>query len=167
MQKRKNVWPQKQFLSSPENFRRPFFSRWLRISSLPFHLPKFLMTFFRHFLDFYISTNHKSPQVQLHKQFLLTFFHHSIKVFSTFFGFHPSFPLSHFQIYNYNCTIAILQLQITFYNCRNCHQLHVKICPAVKVTLRLPERPGIAMNAYCWDGSSCVGSISKMHKKYP
>ena len=34
--------------------------------------------------------------------------------FSTFFGFHPSFPLSHFQIYNYNCIIAILQLQITF-----------------------------------------------------
>src|SRR6218665_2382759 len=37
--------------------------------------------------------------------------------------------LPNLRIYNYNCTIAILQLQITFYNCRNCHQLHVKICP--------------------------------------
>ena len=68
-------------------------------------------------------------QVQLHRQFLLTFFHHSVNIFSTFFSFHPSFPLSHLQIYNYNCTIPVLQLQITFYNCRNCHQLRVKICP--------------------------------------
>jgi len=51
-----------------------------------------------------------------------------------FFGFRPSFPLSRFKMYNYNGTIAILQLQITFYNSRNCHQLHVKICPALKVT---------------------------------
>ena len=41
------------------------------------------------------------------------------------------FPLLHFQMYNYNCTTTNLQLQITFYNCRNSHQLHVKICPAV------------------------------------
>ena len=59
------------------------------------------------------------------------FFHHSLNIFSTFFGFQPSFQLSHFQIYNYNCTIPILQLQITFYSCRNCHQLHVKICSAL------------------------------------
>jgi len=31
--------------------------------------------------------------------------------------------------YNYNCTIHFLKLQIRFYNCRNCDQLHVKICP--------------------------------------
>ena len=63
-------------------------------------------------------------------------------IFSTFLGFHPSFPLSHFQIYNYNCTIAILQLQITFYNCRNCHQLHVNICPAytdINILSTVPE----------------------------
>src|SRR6218665_1870262 len=40
-----------------------------------------------------------------------------------------AFPLFQFKIYNYNCTIPILQLQTTFYNCTNCHQLHVKICP--------------------------------------
>jgi len=73
---------------------------------------KFQTTFFSHSLKmsvshfiFHLSTTHKSLQVQ-----------HSINVFSKFFGFHPSVPLSHFQIYNYNC--------------RNCHQLHVKICPA-------------------------------------
>ena len=38
--------------------------------------------------------------------FFLPFFHHWINIFSTDFGFHPSFPLSHFQIYNYNCAIA-------------------------------------------------------------
>jgi len=33
---------------------------------------------------------------------------------SQFFGFHSSFSHSHFQSYNYNCTIDLLQLQITF-----------------------------------------------------
>jgi len=33
------------------------------------------------------------------------------------------------QSYNYNCTVHPFQLQIRFYNCRNCDQLHVKICP--------------------------------------
>src|SRR6218665_187699 len=47
-------------------------------------------------------------------------------------GFNTSFPLLHFQIYNDNCTIAILQLQITFYNYTNCHQLHAKICSAYR-----------------------------------
>jgi len=108
-----------------------FFSRCPRISlSLPLHLPKFLTTFFSHFVAFYIShflAFYISTIKNAARQFLLTCFHHSLNIFSTFFNFHPSFPLSHFQIYNYNCTIAILQ--ITFYNCRNCHQLHVKICP--------------------------------------
>ena len=40
------------------------------------------------------------------------------------------FTLFLFKIYNYNCTIPILQLQTTFYNCTNCHQLHIKISPA-------------------------------------
>src|SRR6218665_2779023 len=30
-----------------------------------------------------------------------------------------AFPLFRFEIYNYNCTIPILQLQTTFYNCAN------------------------------------------------
>jgi len=47
--------------------------------------------------------------------------------------FSQKIPLSHFQIYKYSCTIAILQLQIIFYNCRNCHQLHVKIYPAPSI----------------------------------
>ena len=100
-----------------------------------YHLLKISDDFFSHSPR--ISSNlqsfqpFKMLQVQLHRQFLLTFFHHSVNIFSTFFGFHPSFPLLHFQIYNYNCTIPILQLQITFYNCRNCHQLHVKICPDI------------------------------------
>src|SRR6218665_1080528 len=34
----------------------------------------------------------------------------------------------HLNTYNYNCTIHLLQLQIAFNNCRNCDQLHVKIC---------------------------------------
>ena len=32
-----------------------------------------------------------------------------------------------------------LQLQITFYNCRNCHQLHVKILVTVIVSQRRPS----------------------------
>src|SRR6218665_3156622 len=64
-------------------------------------------------------------QVQLHKPIFL---HHSknLTLFSILFY---AFPLFQFKIYNYNCTILILQLQTTFYNCTNCHQLHVKICP--------------------------------------
>jgi len=48
-----------------------------------------------------------------------------------FWGFHTSFPLLHFQIYNSTTTaqMPFLQLQITFYNCTNRHQLHIKICP--------------------------------------
>jgi len=76
-----------------------------------FILPKFLTTFFSHFLAFYISTIQNDACTQ-----------HFINIF----GFHPSSPLPHFQTYNYSCTISIIQLQIiTFLNCRNCHQLHV------------------------------------------
>jgi len=147
-----------------------FFSRWPRISSIS--SPKISDDlFFRpsrlgptHFVAFYISTVQNAPgRLQLHRQFLLIFFHHSLNIFSTFsqhfFGFHPSFPLSHFQIYNFNCTIALLQLQITFYNCRNFHQLHVKICfsPSyVKCTSDLRNRARNLPNLYRgpWEYSS-------------
>jgi len=98
----------KQNLSSfRKNFRRPLFSHFL------------------HFFTFQSLKTSKRCRYNCTAKFFWPFFYHS---FSKFTGFHPSFPLLHFQIYNYNCTNAILQLQITFYNCRNCHQLHVKIC---------------------------------------
>src|SRR6218665_2864645 len=112
----------------------------LKISSLfksqvSFHLPKFLTTFLVISLIFTFQpfTNH--CKYNCTGNFFLTFLSSFTQRFSTFLGFHLSFPFSHFKIYNYNCTIAILQLQITFYNCRNCHQLHVKICPGSKVNI--------------------------------
>jgi len=48
---------------------------------------------------------------------------------SKFVVFHPCFLPPHLQSYNYNCTIHLLKLQRTFYNCRNWDQIHVKICP--------------------------------------
>src|SRR6218665_3970486 len=71
--------------------------------------------------------------LQLQNPFVVTFFP-IINLQSL--SFHPSFSHSNFQTYNYNCAIHLLQLQITFYNCRNCHQLHVKICPAHKQELK-------------------------------
>ena len=65
-------------------------------------------------------------QVQLHKPTFCIIHSQNFTLFSILFY---AFPLFQFQIYNYNCTIPILQLQTTFYNCTNCHQLHVKICP--------------------------------------
>ena len=102
-----------------------FCSCWPRISSS--------LSFFSHFLAFLHFNHSKRCKYNCAGNFFWPFFHHSLNIFifSTFCDFRPSFPLSLFQIYNYNCTIPILQLQITFYNCRNCHQLHVKICPAI------------------------------------
>ena len=66
-------------------------------------------------------------QVQLHNQL---FAHHS---FSKFHAFRHSFqrfstvPVQNLQLQLH--IIPILQMQTTFYNCTNCHQLHVKICP--------------------------------------
>src|SRR6218665_56898 len=92
--------------------------------------PKFLTMFFsrsHEFLNFQRSQTHVSVEVQLHTSFLMTFFSHdSVKNFRFFT---PFFPPSRLQSYNYNCTIHLLLLQITFYNCRNCDQLHVKVCP--------------------------------------
>ena len=59
------------------------------------------------------------------------FFHHSLNVSQNFSVF--TFLL-HSRTYKFTTTTAVIailqQLQITFHNCRNCHQLHVKICPA-------------------------------------
>ena len=78
------------------------------------------------------------------------FFHQSLYIFSTFFGVHPSFPLSHFKMYNCNFTAAILQLKIAFYNCRNCHQLHVKICPGTRQANANIETPIMPFAGWCW-----------------
>jgi len=53
------------------------------------------------------------------------FLHHS---FSKFTSFHPSF---HSCTSKFTTTTAQMH-KITFYNCRNCHQLHVKIWPAMQ-----------------------------------
>ena len=69
----------------------------------------------------------KSTKVQLHTKISYDLF---LLIPSKFVDFHPCFRTSHtYKSYSYNCTIHLLQLQITFYNCRNCDQLHVKICP--------------------------------------
>src|SRR6218665_578123 len=68
-------------------------------------------------------------QVQLHKPNSCSIHSLNFTLFSILFY---AFPLFQFQIYNYNSTIPILQLQTTFYKCTNCHQLHVKICPVLR-----------------------------------
>jgi len=91
--------------------------KFLDIPSLfPFHPPKILTTFFSHFLHFLTA----QPTFYII---------HSLN-FTLYTILFYAFSLFQFKLYNYNCTIPILQLQITFYNCTNCHQLHVKICPA-------------------------------------
>src|SRR6218665_469240 len=88
--------------------------------------------FFSHFLYFVCFSPSKTLQVQLHNQpFCIV---HSLN-FTLFTILFYTFPLFLFQIYNYNCTIPILQLKTTFYNCTNCHQLHVKICPVFALIL--------------------------------
>ena len=81
-------------------------------------------------------------QVQLHYQLFYIIHSENFTLFTILFY---SFPLFQFKIYNYNCTIPILQLQTSFYNCTNCHQLHVKICPgtpqSVDHILRLSKWP--------------------------
>jgi len=70
----------------------------------------------------------KSLHVQLHTQLLLTFLSSLAQRFLNISRFSPLFStlgLQNLQL-GYNCTIAIWQLQITFYNFRTCH---VKICP--------------------------------------
>ena len=76
-------------------------------------------------------------QVQLHNQLFCIIHSQNFTLFTILFY---AFPLFLFKIYNYNCTIPILQLQITFYNCTNCHQLHVKICPEPQVQFQIEPR---------------------------
>ena len=99
----------------------------------------FSMTFFiyRHFQRPFLvislrPSSYKYKSTTAHLTFLWPFCH-SLQIceFSSLF-----LTLSHLQSYNYNCTIHHSQLQITFYNCRNCDQLHVKICPGILVDLK-------------------------------
>ena len=103
-----------------------FFTRWLRISNKEVycHLPKFLTTFLVIRFNFGIGPAQAQQKVQLPKQFLTTFFRHSLENVSTL-------TLKKLQLQLHNSPIDLLQLQITFCNCRNCDQLHVKICPAM------------------------------------
>src|SRR6218665_3158713 len=68
-------------------------------------------------------------QVQLRKPTFCIIHSQNVTLFSILLY---AFPLFQFKIYNYKCTIPILLLQTTFYNCTNCDQLHVKICPDLK-----------------------------------
>ena len=81
--------------------------------------------FFSNFLYFYVSALPNAAGTTAQPTFCVI---HS-QNFTFFTILFYAFPLFQLKIYNYNCTIPILQLQTTFYNCTNCHQLHVKICP--------------------------------------
>ena len=97
-------------ISSTKNSDDLFFLFFLVISS------------FRMFQPF------QTLQIQLHNQLFSIIHSLNVTLFNILFC---AFPLFLFEIYNYNCTIPILQLQATFYSYTNCHQLHVKICPHV------------------------------------
>ena len=66
----------------------------------------------------YCCTGHISSRLQTHKE-------------ETIFDL----TLKNLQLQLH--TTHLLQLQITFYNCRNCDQLHVKICPVTVYMLML------------------------------
>ena len=68
------------------------------------------MTLFSHLLDVYISTTHKSLQVQLHKLFLVTFLSSFNQRFLNIFRYRTS----KFTSYNYSCTIAIYNCKLHF-----------------------------------------------------
>ena len=106
--------------TEPKIWTSPF---WKKLAS-----PKIsddLFWSFIHYDVFLVSYKYKSRTA--HQNFLWPL----LVIPSKFVNFHPLFlTILHLQSYNYNCTIHLLQLQITFFNCRNCDQLHVKICPA-------------------------------------
>ena len=86
---------------------RPFFDQKLFISQ------NFWRPLFSHFLAI-----EKAAGIQLHRQFLLTFFHRSLNTFFTFLAFHFLFStiaLSHLQLQPHNCHFTtanyIIQLQ--------------------------------------------------------
>ena len=117
----KNIFHLLKFLTT-------FFSHSLRICHLICH---FALVFFSHSLESQLLRIQIFDDVFCHSPefspFQITFFSHSLEICR----FHRCFRSSHLQSYNYmcNCTIHLLQLQISFYNCRNSDQLHVKICP--------------------------------------
>src|SRR6218665_4167722 len=113
------------FLGFPEIFDI-FFSP-LPTIFVSIHTHKFLTTFFSHFLYFLCFIPSKRCKYNYTHQ-LSTSFSLKISRFSAFFStlFHCSsskFPTTTAQFPFYNCTFPL-------YNCTNCHQLHVKICPA-------------------------------------
>src|SRR6218665_3889666 len=76
-------------------------------------------------------------QVQLHKPTFCIIHSQNVTNLTLFTILFYAFPLFQFKIYNCNCTILMLQPQTAFYNCTNCHQLHVKICPGYVGTAAL------------------------------
>ena len=78
-----------------------------------------------------------------------TFFIIHSQHFTLFTILSYAFPLFLFKIYNYNCTIPILQLQTPFYNCTNCHQLHVKICPGSSLHVCLVFNLPVQVHTLC------------------
>ena len=127
------TFPVPKNFSFPKNFRRPPFlviyqKNFHDIPYIfPFRPPKILMTFFSHFLHFLCFSPSKRCRYNCTTNFFRIIHSQNFTLFTILFN---AFPLVQFKIYNYNCTIPILQLQTTFYNCTNCQQLHVKICPA-------------------------------------
>ena len=115
---------QKSFIS--QNFRRPSFCHLQE--KFRFHPQKILTTFFSHFFSISYVSAFQTLQVQLHKPTFCIIHSQNFTLFSILFY---ASPLFQFKIYN--CTIPILQLQTTLYNCTNCHQLHVKICPDLRL----------------------------------
>ena len=127
-------------LSSPENFRRPFFSRLLRISSLPFHLPICLILFFQS-LNFapFLHFNHSqiAAGIQLHKQFLVTFLSSFHQRFLKVFRFSPLFFFSTIALPNLQLHVQLhnchLQLQITFTSAETVISCTLTLFPAYRL----------------------------------
>jgi len=90
------------------------------------HLPTKMFHFIHQ--KFWRPSFFQTLQVQLHNQLFCIIHSQNFTLFTILFYV---FTLFLFKIYNYNCTIPILKLQTTFYNCTNCHQLHIKICPGL------------------------------------
>src|SRR6218665_1908651 len=89
------------FLSSPENFRRPFFESSVSYPNISEDLFLVICSIF----TFQPLTN-KSLQVQLHKKFLLTFLSSFNERFLNIFWFSPFFS-----------TLALPNLQLQLHNC--------------------------------------------------
>src|SRR6218665_596565 len=77
---------------------------------------------------------------------------------SKFILFTSVFDHHTYKSYNYNCTIHLLQLQMTFYNCRHFGQLHIKICPA----RRIMEHRGV--NTANQGDARCGGQREPQHE---